>query len=71
VDTESTFQTTIPSRLETFTSILRADLECRVHWAMHGLGQDLRVAFRNLGRNRGFTLAAILTLTLGIGANSR
>jgi putative ABC transport system permease protein len=70
VDTESTFQTTIPSRLETFTSILRADLECRVHWAMHGLGQDLRVAFRNLGRNRGFTLAAILTLTLGIGANS-
>src|SRR5438270_12697256 len=37
---------------------------------MHGLGQDLRVAFRSLGRNRGFTLAAILTLTLGIGADS-
>ncbi|MBV8729684.1 MAG: ABC transporter permease [Acidobacteriia bacterium] len=37
---------------------------------MHGLGQDLRVAFRNLGRNRSFTLAAILTLALGIGANS-
>ena len=37
---------------------------------MHGLGQDLRVTFRNLGRNRSFTLAAILTLALGIGANS-
>ena len=37
---------------------------------MHGLGQDLRVAFRNLGRNRSFALAAILTLALGIGANS-
>jgi putative ABC transport system permease protein len=36
---------------------------------MH-FGQDLRVAFRNLARNRSFTLAAILTLTLGIGANS-
>ena len=37
---------------------------------MHGLGQDLRLTFRNLGRNRSFTLAAILTLALGIGANS-
>jgi putative ABC transport system permease protein len=37
---------------------------------MHGLGQDLRVALRNLGRNRSFALAAILTLALGIGANS-
>jgi hypothetical protein len=37
---------------------------------MRGPGQDLRVTFRNLGRNRSFTLAAILTLALGIGANS-
>src|SRR5215472_12634637 len=37
---------------------------------MHGLGQDLRVTFGNLGRNRSSTLAAILTLALGIGANS-
>jgi hypothetical protein len=37
---------------------------------MHSLGQDLRVTFRNLGRNRSFTLAAILTLALRIGANS-
>jgi len=37
---------------------------------MHGLGQDLRVTFGNLGRNRSSTLASILTLALGFGANS-
>jgi putative ABC transport system permease protein len=37
---------------------------------MHGLGQDIRLAFRNLGKNRSFTLVAIVTLALGIGANS-
>jgi predicted permease len=39
------------------------------HW-LAGLGQDVRCAFRNLGRHRGFTTVALLSLALGIGANA-
>ena len=37
---------------------------------MHDLGHDLKYALRRLALTPGFTLATLVTLALGIGANT-
>jgi putative ABC transport system permease protein len=51
----------------------RAREQCREQrpsWRFESLGRDLRCGMRGLWRNPGFTVVALLTLALAIGANS-
>jgi predicted permease len=59
--------------LRSFGGVAQVREECRDAWGVRfidNLKQDLAYGWRGLRRNPGFSLVVILTLALGIGANS-
>lgn len=58
------------SRAECLTITTRRERRMTRAQLVDALAQDARFAIRTLGRQKGWTAVAILTLTLGIGANT-
>jgi putative ABC transport system permease protein len=58
------------NRAECLTITTRRERRMTRAQLIDAVGQDARFAFRTLGRQKGWTAVAILTLALGIGANT-
>ena len=58
------------NRAECLTITTRRERRMTRAQLIDALGQDAHFAFRTLGRQKGWTAVAILTLALGIGANT-